>query len=326
MARKARPAGGAQPPTVALAQKSASARDGLTRGFELALAAGWRPRIRSEQSIRTYLHGVIHYQGWCARAGVTPLTATRDDLRAWLAELRRERAAATAQLYVLAVRTFHRWLVDEGERPDDPTEKLSAPARGQRLTDPLSDADIGRVLRALDRSRLTGARDYALVLTLLDTALRREELAGMTVTDALADTRHGIARVVGKGDKERLVRLSPATQQAIDRYVRKREQAGIDSEWLWLGQGGRPLSGAGVYEIVTRLGKRLGLDLHPHRWRHTALQAMLDAGMDRESVRQIAGHESDEILRRYTRATDARRAIEQHRRGSPVERLVRGRR
>ena len=137
------------------------------------------------------------------------------------------------------------------------------------------------------------------------------------------DWKNGYVRVIGKGDKERTIRLSPAVMRAINTYLRMRERNGVVSDWLWLGTHGRALSKSSITNMHNHLQKALGFSIHPHRWRHTFAQTCLDAGMDRESVRVLMGHEDLKTLQRYTRATDTRRALEAHRRFSPAEQLLR---
>jgi site-specific recombinase XerD len=118
-------------------------------------------------------------------------------------------------------------------------------------------------------------RDYALMMTFIDTGARRWELAGLQYTPDDDETNdvdldRGVLRVLGKGRRERPLPIGRKTVRALDRYIRVRTQLPSSSElWLWLGHKGR-LTDCGILQVVRRRGRQAGLgDLHSHQLRHT---------------------------------------------------------
>lgn len=301
----------------------------LVRSFLLNLRGGWRENVRSPRSVLTYIYGIASFADQLDRLSAPGLAvATRDQVLGWVGELRGSASPKTVEVYLAGVRAFFDWLIDEGEiRPaDHPVARIKAPKPPQRVNDPLTPAEIERILAACDGS-LLGLRNRALFLVLLDTGLRLSEVAG--ISRAEVDLHFGYVTVMGKGSKERRVRLSATTLAAVDRYdrTRRREARGAAlGAHLWATRTGEPMSVERIYGLHREIGDQLGIVLHPHRWRHTAAQTMLDGGMDRESVRLLLGHADLQTLRIYTSATDAGRALEQHAQHSPVEQLRRGRR
>lgn len=296
----------------------------LLRGFRLALEGGWRPRLRSEESVRLYCFSVTRLAGFLRDKGMPGFTdCTREHMLEYMAALRKEKAPATVGVYLKALRLFFLWLVEEGERRDNPTERIAPPPDDRKVVEPYTAAQVKALFGSQNAKMLTGARNLTLFAVLMDTALRREEVVQLRVDDL--DWKHGQVKVIGKGAKERVVRLGPSALRYVDSYLRLRARHAIDSPWLLVSSKGVPITKATVSHIHEGLTTKLGFHCHPHRWRHTSIQSMLDEGMDRESVRVIAGHENYATLQKYTRATDQRRALEQHRRHSPMDRMMRDR-
>jgi integrase/recombinase XerC len=296
----------------------------LLRGFRLALEGGWRPKLRSDESVRLYCFSVTRLAGFLAGKGMPGLTdCTREHLLEYMAELRRERTPATAGVYLKALKLFFLWLIEEGERRDNPTERISPPPDDRKVVQPYTPSQVKALFASQNPKTLVGARNLALFAILMDTALRREEVVQFRVEDI--DWKHGQVKVFGKGSKERVVRVGPSALRYVDTYLRLRARHQIDSPWLLVSSRGVPITKSTVTHIHEGLTAKLGFHCHPHRWRHSAIQEMLDSGMDRESVRVIAGHENYATLQKYTRATDQRRAMEQHRKHSPMDRIMRDR-
>jgi len=296
----------------------------LLRGFEVALRSGARPRVKSAQTIAAYRAGVLHHLRYLEAKGMPdPTQTTREHVQEWLLSTRGY-AARSARLYLAAVKVFYAWLQEEGERVDVPTVRLSVPLPQDELPQPYSAEDLRRIFKSQDPKTVIGARNTALFYVLLDTALRRQECAGIMLADV--DLRQGTIRVLGKGARERKVRVGAATLRAIDQYLRRRERQYPGLPWLWhaAGRHDAPLTAEGCSQIHRELAKALGIHIHPHRWRHTAIQAWLDAGLSREDARMLSGHSSEIVFSRYSRYTDGERALRAHERVSAVDRLRQG--
>lgn len=296
----------------------------LERGFNLALAAGWRRGASSTGSHRVYAAGVRCLLKWTAARGLGHAGAvSAAEVQQWWLWARGRYQPATLGVYLIGVRAFCAWLVEQGERLDDPTVGLSAPRIIDRVTEPFSPAEWRALLRALDTGSLTGARNVALFTFLLDTGLRRAEALAVRVADI--DWKGRRLKVVGKGRRERFVGVSATTLRTIDTYLRRRGRELGERPELWHSrQGHGAYTAAALASLCERLTRDLGFHVHPHRLRHSFAQSALDAGMDRDSVQTLLGHSSALMTKRYTRATDSRRALEQHQRFSPVEQMRRG--
>lgn len=311
-------------PTGTLTAAASPLDEALLRGFELALRAGWRPKVKSDQTVTAYLYGARSLVVFVRGRGMPALAdLTREHVQEWVLALRATRAPATVGLYLLGARAFCAWLKDEGERSDDPTVRLSAPPLAKTLKPRFTLEQVQAVLHSQNPKTVTGLRNVALFHVLLDTGLRCAEVARLGVADI--DWKHGTIQVTGKGAKERKVRIGALTTRALDAYLRRRERTLPGLTELWHGQRGR-LGVAGIRTAHHYLTAALGFRVHPHRWRHTAIQSWLDAGLDREDVRILAGHESLATLRAYTEEGDMERALAAHRRLSPADVLLRRRR
>jgi len=221
-----------------------------------------------------------------------------------------------------ALQRFYKWLVIEGERQDNPMECIPAPRVPETLQPHYNEEDLRRVLAkipATSRDPLI-LRNRAIVLTLYDTGLRGNELCGLRTEDL--DLRDLSLRVTRrKAGKERRVGVGPVTAQAIERYHRRRQP----SLWMFAAVGGGSLSPNDVRLMLERMFKAAGVSFRGvHAFRRGFAISFLDAGGDPEDLRTLAGWESPQMLRRYTKATETSRALKAHRRFSPVEQLQAG--
>jgi integrase len=162
----------------------------------------------------------------------------------------------------------------------------------------LDDGALLKLLKACEGKDLAARRDTAIIRLLLDTGMRRGELAGLRIDDV--DFDHDVALVLGKGRRPRACPFGHRTAQAIDRYLRLRaRRADADGEWLWLGKRGR-LTETGVEQVVKRRGRQPALpDLHPHQVRHTYAHQWLAAGGTEGDLMRLAGWKSRQMLARY---------------------------
>lgn len=294
--------------------------DDLRTSWRLALEAGGGVRPVSANTIALYGYALTHLERWATVEGIAQLAAlTREQALRWVTALRAERAPKTARVYVTAARRFYQYLAAEGEIRADPFAAVRAPSVPERLVTPYTEAEIRRILRFQDRSTFLGLRNYALLLFLLDSGVRVSECAGIRTEEI--DWKTGTVKVMGKGSRERIVRVGVRTRQALDKYLRARRRAGYDDPCLWVTRSGRPMSADRIRTMHFDQGRALGIHMHPHRARHTFAQSALALGMEREYAKYLLGHTSDAMLSRYTRASDSARAVEQHSRYSPMDRF-----
>jgi integrase len=254
-----------------------------------------------------------------------PLTSvSTDDLRQCQVAVVRERSAATAQNYVKALRRLFAFLLEEGERDDNPALRLKAPRLPSKVRQPLSKAELSAIFKACDRDKtLLGMRDRALFTFMLDCGVRAAELCALKVADVDFDQRLTVVRR-GKGGKGRVVGLSAETLRLVDRYLRRRRAE--EGDPLFAGRTGAPLKGMGLFSIAMRRGKEAGIErrVHPHLFRHTAATALADAGLQEGELRSLMGWSpGSEMVYRYTSTTLADRARTAQRRANVLDTLLR---
>jgi integrase/recombinase XerC len=291
--------------------------------------AGYLPALRAsgraEKTVHTYVSSLETLRRFSDERGMPSLVAlSTEHLREFFNQLyKRGNKPASVSVRYRALQQFYKWLVIEGERQDNPMERIPAPRVPETLQPHYSDDDLRRVLAKMpptSRDPLA-LRNRAMVLTLYDTGMRGNELCGLRSGDL---DLHDLSLIVmrGKGGKERRVGIGPVTAQAIERYHRRRQP----SPWLFAAAGGSPLSPNAIRLMLERLFGAASVPFQGvHAFRRGFAISFLDAGGDPEDLRTLAGWESPQMLRRYTKATETSRALKAHRRFSPVERLQSGR-
>lgn len=231
-------------------------------------------------------------------------------LRAFLSSLYDENASPTLARKMAALRSFYRFLMRRGIARQNPASALKTPKLRRPLPKFLTVDDAFRVVEAptddAHRREPLRVRDRAILELLYGSGIRVGEIAVLTL-DRL-DRRERTARVLGKGNKERIVPLGTPCVAAIDEYLVVREglrhpkTGAQDRAHVFLGQFGTPLTARQVQNIVKRYGA-LGAarsDLHPHALRHTCATHLLDAGADLRTIQELLGHASLSTTQRYT--------------------------
>jgi site-specific recombinase XerD len=285
-------------------------------GFLLALRASGR----AEKTLETYEYSIELLRRFCAERGMPPLVAlSAEHLREFFHELyKRGNKPAGISVRYRALQQFYKWLVAEGERADNPMDRIPPPRVPEVIQPHYSDEELRRVLATIpttSRDPLV-LRNRAVLLTLYDTGIRGGELCALRTDDL--NLRGLSLKVRGKGGKERIVGIGPVTAQAIERYLRRRSP----SNWLFAARGGGPLSFNALRNMLRRMFAEAGVAFRGvHAFRRAFAISFLADGGQPEDLRTLAGWESPQMLRRYTRATETERAINAHRRHSPVDRL-----
>ena len=259
---------------------------------EAAYLADHRSRNSSPKTIEHYAETFRDFGRFLAATGRDPsldalTTATFQAFRAWLVEtpLRRcwrgstVRSARSIQGRLKDLRAFTAWLAEGGQLQQAP--KVPLPKVPQRLFPVFTDAELVTLFSCphLTATGAQGVRNRALVALLLDTGIRLAELVALQPADLLLD--NGLVRVIGKGDKARMVPISSAV---VDRL----------KEWLAV-RGAEPgrlfwLTRDGVKMLLRRIQRETGLHLHAHKLRHTAATKLVRSGLDLHTVRRILGH------------------------------------
>lgn len=295
------------------AETTASNKDGAgERGPEGALAGylEWlEGRPLAARSRDAYGHQVRRFVAWLAdRSPVDGDPLADEPARDWaVRDYKRHLKAvqrwrpSSVNLALAALDSFYGYL--GLGRPVVRREEL--PAKAPRA---LSVEQQRRVLRMAEHA---SARDRAIVVLLLYTALRLAELVALDVDDARTSARKGVVIVrSGKGDAFREVPLNALARQVLEEWLAERKRlAGAGERALFIGRGGRRLAKRSVDDVVRGIGKDAGVRLSAHVLRHTCLTGMVRQGTDLVLVAELAGHRRVETTRRYSLPSEADRAL-----------------
>ena len=278
----------------------------------------------SPRTIADYEQKAGAFVAFCYSQGAKePQDITPNHIRVFLLVLRERLKPSSVHDYYGAICRFFNWLVEEEVLEHSPFEKMRPPRVPKQVIQPFSQEDIRRMLVVIanDHSDFRAYRNRAIILTFLDTGLRLSELAGIRVHDV--DFGNGIIKVMGKGRKERFVRIGKETQKAMLRYLLLRKDK---QPWLWVTNidTGEPLSSLGIQSFIRRLAKRAGITdarCSPHTFRHTFAVSCLRNGMGEFNLQCLLGHTTLQMTRRYAQSLGINDAIMAHEKASPVDNL-----
>ncbi len=234
---------------------------------------------------------------------MSPDTVGYLDVRAYLASLFRRNAKSSVARKLSALRSFFDYLVRQGEVRLNPADMVATPKMGKVIPDFLPVDEAFQLMHGPDTSTVLGSRDRAILEVLYSCGLRVSELTGLDL-DSI-DLELGIARVIGKGNNERIVPIGGKAAAALIDYLRRREEllAGEPGQGaLFLNNRGGRLSARSVARLLKRtlLQCNLGRPLSPHGLRHSFATHLLDAGADLRAVQEMLGHVSLSTTQRYT--------------------------
>jgi integrase/recombinase XerD len=270
----------------------------------LALAAA---RL-APRTVEAYRRDLASLADWLGRP---PASVTTQELERWIAELRADGLApATIARRVASVRSFLRHLVLVGSASVNVAAELELPRRVRRLPRTLSPGEAERLIDASAGTTPRALRDCALVELLYGAGLRVSEAVSLDKAGIDLDRR--LVRIIGKGDKERVVPVGRRAVEALQRYL-ARGRPYLDRKHrpeLFLNAQGGVLTRAGAFLILRRLAAKAGLEperVHPHLLRHSFATHLLEGGADLRSVQEMLGHADLSTTELYTHVTDRRR-------------------
>jgi len=273
-------------------------------------------RGRSANTLAAYRRDLRAYEAFLAGRHVELPAVSEPVVQDYLAFLRASgRAPASVARALVAVRSLHRFLVDEGHAPTDPTGDVGGPKVPQGLPKALSEEEVERLLGAVAGDEAPARRDRAILEVLYATGMRISELVGLSLGDLALD--EGVIRVFGKGSKERLVPVGRFARLALDEWLSPAGRGSMaperwarrgDSEAVFLNTRGGRLSRQGAWGIIRHYGDRVGLGarLTPHVLRHSCATHMLDHGADIRVVQELLGHASIATTQVYTKVSTER--------------------
>ena len=257
-------------------------------------------RGQSERTASEYGRDVDAFRTWL---GGTPLwQATASEIRRYVMHLMGERGytPTSVRRKIAALRAFFAWQRREGKRSDNPSAEIRPPKPEKRLPRVLSEGEVGQLLgtRIAGRSEFTRVRDRAMLELLYASGIRRAELVGLNLEDVDLERRR--MRVLGKGNKPRIVFFNHAAAAAMALYLGMRPRTGDQA--FFVGRSGRRLNADYAGEVFRLFARLSGLSKHatPHVLRHSFATHLLENGADLMTIKELLGHESLATTQIYT--------------------------
>jgi integrase/recombinase XerD len=227
---------------------------------------------------------------------ISPVEIAEEDIQSFIyiiSKLLNERSQARL---ISGLKSFFDYLIFEDYRKTNPLELIESPRLGRQLPDTLSTEEIDRLIDAIDLSHPQGQRNKAIIETLYGCGLRVSELINLKISDLHFEA--GFVKVLGKGNKERLVPINAYTQKFITTYkdeVRIHQEVKPEfTDILFLNRRGAQLTRAMIFTIVKQLSKEAHIQkkISPHTFRHSFATHLLENGANLRVIQQMLGHES----------------------------------
>ena len=264
-------------------------------------------RSLSTNSIEAYVHDVSLLEQYINLSAlpVSPLSITSKHLQGFLQHINELGMSAYSQARILSgLKSFYKYLLFEDMVEKDPTALIEGPKIGRKLPDTLSYIEIEKLFEAIDLSTPEGARNRAMLEVLYSSGLRVSELVELKIPSIYFDV--GFLRVIGKGNKERLVPIGREALKFLKIYLEEVRvhvpvQKGFES-YSFLNRRGRRLTRVMIFTIIKTLAKKIGLKktISPHTFRHSFATHLIEGGADLRAVQEMLGHESITTTEIYT--------------------------
>lgn len=277
---------------------------------ELWLNSLWLEKGLSDNSRASYQRDLWQYAVWLNARNTGLLQAGRSELQSYLHwRLEQQLKSSSTSRLLSCLRGFYRFLLRERYLDVDPTLNLDNPRPARPLPKTLSEEEVERLLAAPDCSDVLGLRDRAMLEVLYASGLRISELVGLQLEQV--NQRLGVIRVVGKGDKERLVPVGDEALRWIERYLQQSRgllAQNTREEGLFLSQRGQMMTRQAFWYRIRRYAVESGIDkpLSPHVLRHAFATHLINHGADLRVVQMLLGHSDLSTTQIYTHVANHR--------------------
>jgi len=270
----------------------------------VAMLRGWSPR-----TVSSYMADLQDAGVFLEKKGSDLFVAGEEHILAYLSTLKqRGLADASLRRKRSALSTWFSFLLSEGMRENNPCKRLPPQRRRQPLPKMLNEAEVEALLAAPDTSTLHGLRDRAMLEILYASGLRVSELVGLRLSQL--DTRAMLLRVIGKGDKERLVPFGEEAGEWVNRWqsTYRAQKPSIASQFLFPGRGGRAMTRQNFWQRLRIHARQAGLRQmpSPHTLRHAFATHLLNHGADLRAVQMLLGHANISTTEIYTHISRVR--------------------
>lgn len=262
-------------------------------------------RSLAENSIFAYQQDVVKLKDFCESYQLSPIHIQTGHLKQFIAALFDLGLSARSQARIISGwKQFFDFLILEDLRNDDPSEGLEMPKIGRKLPEVLTIEEIDRIIAQIDLGTAEGQRNKAIIETLYSCGLRVSELVNLRFEDCFFE--EGFVRVIGKGNKERLVPVSPSVIEEVGTYVatdrplvpnKKGQEA-----YVFLNRRGAQLTRVMIFTIIKNLATLAGIqkNISPHTFRHSFATHLIEGGANLRAIQDMLGHESITTTEIYT--------------------------
>ena len=264
-------------------------------------------RSLSDNTLEAYLRDVDKLRQFIEirKLGIEPLQVEETHLHSFLEYVAELGMTAYSQARILSgIKAFYKYLMYEDYLKKDPSSLIEGPKLGRKLPDTLDYHEIENLLAAIDLSSPEGARNRAIIEVLYSSGLRVSELVELRLNNVFWDV--GFIRVIGKGDKERLVPIGTDALKYLKIYVEEVRvhvpvKVGFEN-YVFLNRRGKNLTRVMIFTIIKRLAEQIGLkkNISPHTFRHSFATHLIEGGADLRAVQEMLGHESITTTEIYT--------------------------
>ena len=261
-------------------------------------------RQMSPNTVGAYVSDTEAFLRTCASA---PAAVCADDILAHMSS-RSDKVSKRSQARILSsLRSFFDWMVLEGERTDNPCDGIDSPKLGRYLPEVLSEQEVDAIISSVPLKDWMGVRDRAILEILYGCGLRVSEVCGLLISHVYPDEH--FVRVVGKGDKERIVPMGEPAADAFRAWLQVRPEPAAPSfdDVVFLNRLGKTLSRVAVFNMVKKQAMLAGVskEISPHTFRHSFATHLLEHGADLRIVQEMLGHESILTTEIYTHIDSA---------------------
>lgn len=240
-----------------------------------------------------------------AKLQVSPFNVSKQNLKDFIEWINKLGLNARSQARIISgLKAFFKYLILEDLIETDPCSLLESPRLGRKLPEVLSLEEIDRIIAAIDLSKPEGQRNKAIIETLYSCGLRVSELVNLKISNLYFDDE--FIRIVGKGDKERLVPIGQKAMKEIRFYFQDRNLlSNIDKaseNTVFLNRRGKKLTRVMIFTIIKKLAEKAKItkNISPHTFRHSFASHLIDGGADLRAVQEMLGHESIITTEIYT--------------------------
>ena len=285
------------------------------------ISRGYRTYMRlekhlSDNTIESYMRDLAQFAHYVLRMyDVPPKKVEPEMIRNYLGRLFEQGREKSSQARALSgIKSFFNYLLLEEVIESSPAELIEAPKASRSLPDTLSTEEIDRLIGSIDASTTKGLRDRAMLELLYSCGLRVSELCDLRLGDLFFG--EGYIRVIGKGDKQRLVPVSGMARDRIQLYLEVRDKSRRKDDFVFLNNRGKQLTRVMIFTIIKQAAQRASIDkkISPHTFRHSFATHLLEGGANIRQVQELLGHENILTTEIYTHLDDShlRQTLEEH--------------